>query len=146
MNKIDWCKKQNKGIELVEPNDNLSEAYFKDADDSLHGLETIRGMWKTVMAYYSCYFSLYALLMKTGIKCEIHDCTLSLMNFFDFRNEQVNFVKKLKKERVNVQYYHQTPEDVVIEEVKKFVLLCKRKAEMLKHDKINKIREGVKNA
>ena len=146
MKKLAWCKEQSKGIELVEPNNNLSQAYFKDADDSLHNLENTKGMWKTVMTYYSCYFSLYALLMKIGIKCEIHDCTLSLMETLNFNNDQINFVKKLKKERIEVQYYHQEPNEVVVEEIKKFILFCKEKSDQLKVDEINKIRGTVKNA
>ncbi len=31
--------------------------------------------------YYSMYYSLYAILMKLGIKCEIHSCTLEFMKF-----------------------------------------------------------------
>lgn len=32
-NKILWCKE--KGLKLVEPNDNLSEEYYKNAEESL---------------------------------------------------------------------------------------------------------------
>ena len=145
MDKIEWCLEQKKGIELVEPNDNLCEAYFKDANDSLSGIENVKGMWRTVMAYYSCYFSFYALLMKVGIKCEIHDCTLALMGLFGFDEKEITFVKKLKKERINVQYYHQKSEEVVVEKINSFVLLCKSKANVLKQDEIDKIRGEVKN-
>jgi len=40
MNKIKWCLEQKRGIELVEPNDNLARAYLNDAEDSLESMET----------------------------------------------------------------------------------------------------------
>jgi len=145
MNKIKWCMEQNKGIELVEPNNNLSDAYIKDADDSLNSMQTAKGMWRTVMAYYACYFSLYSLLMKVGIKCEIHDCTLALMEVFDFDIDKVSFIKKLKKERIDVQYYHREPKDLIDVDIKSFILFCKTKIDTLSLDDINKLREVVRN-
>jgi len=50
--KITWCLQQKNGIELVEPNDNLSAAYLSDADDSLLAMDRITGEWKIVTAYY----------------------------------------------------------------------------------------------
>lgn len=32
--KIKWCLKKNKGIELVEPNDNLARAYLGKAENA----------------------------------------------------------------------------------------------------------------
>ena len=32
MKKISWCKNQEKGIKLIEPNDDISEEYFQSAD------------------------------------------------------------------------------------------------------------------
>ena len=34
--------------------------------------------WILTTAYYARYFALYALLMKMGIKSEIHDCTINV--------------------------------------------------------------------
>lgn len=34
--------------------------------------------WITTTAYYARYFALYALLMKIGVKSEIHDCTIAI--------------------------------------------------------------------
>lgn len=33
--KISWCKGQNKGLKLIEPNDSLTEEYYKNAEESL---------------------------------------------------------------------------------------------------------------
>lgn len=32
---LEWCKKQGKGIKLIEPNDNLAEDYLKSAEETL---------------------------------------------------------------------------------------------------------------
>jgi len=42
MDQIRWCVKQKKGIELVEPNDNLRAAYFLKAEEALETLRTTR--------------------------------------------------------------------------------------------------------
>lgn len=100
MNKLDWCKKKKEGIEIVEPNENLAESYMNKSENSLKTMNTTPAEdWKITTAYYSCYQALYALLRRTGIKSEIHDCTIELMQFFDFTEEDIEFLKKLKDKR-----------------------------------------------
>src|SRR3989344_9618810 len=83
--RISWCWKQKRGIKVEEPNDNLCKAYTEKAKSALNMLDCAieKGEidWIATTAYYSRYFALYALLQKCGIKSEIHDCTLALMNF-----------------------------------------------------------------
>jgi len=76
MKKLKWCAKQSKGIKLIKINNNLSEAYIKEADETFDNMIRTKGNWKTILAYYSCYNALYSLLIKYGIKSEIHDCTI----------------------------------------------------------------------
>jgi len=87
MNKINWCKKQLKGIKLIEPNTNLAEEYYKNAEESLTVLRSISttqsNMWLATTKYYSEYFAVYAILMKIGVKCEIHDCTIALLEILE---------------------------------------------------------------
>jgi uncharacterized protein (UPF0332 family) len=82
-NKLNWCIKQKKGLKLVEPNENLCGAYIRKAESSLNilksALEKNEIDWITTISYYAKYFSLYALFIKCGIKCEIHDCTIKAM-------------------------------------------------------------------
>lgn len=134
--KISWCLQQKNGIELVEPNDNLSTAYLNDADDSLLAMDKITGKWKTVTAYYACYNALYALLMKAGVKCEIHDCTLIIMNLLEFTKEEIGFLKALKKQRIDVQYYLKPALEIDVIKVKQFVARCKLLAKLLVEDKV----------
>ena len=143
MKKIDWCLEQKKGIELVEPNDTLSKAYFKDAGNSLLAMKINIGTWKIVTAYYSCYNAFYALLMKVGIKCEIHDCTLELMKVFEFSEEDILFLKNLKKLRIDVQYYLTEPKEIDVKAVSSFVHKCREYSSKLDHDKIKIIRSEL---
>ena len=81
MDQIKWCLNQKKGIELVEPSDNLRDAYLVKAEDALDTLKTSKSRdWQLTTAYYTIYNSIYSLLMKIGIKCEIHSCTIEFTN------------------------------------------------------------------
>jgi len=42
--KISWCKWQNKGLKLIEPNDSLAEEYYKNAEESLRIAVHIKDM------------------------------------------------------------------------------------------------------
>ncbi len=141
--KISWCLQQKNGIELVEPNDNLSTAYLSDADDSLLAMDKITGKWKIVTAYYACYNALYALLMKAGIKCEIHDCTLALMSLLEFTKEEKVFIQALKKQRIDVQYYLKPASEIDTTKVKQFVIRCKVLAKLLVEDKVKEVRDHL---
>ncbi|MBS3162953.1 HEPN domain-containing protein [Candidatus Woesearchaeota archaeon] len=107
---IDWCKQQRNGIELVEPNDNLAKAYIKKAEDSLSASLNLDNNkdWKISSLYYTMYFSVYAVLLKIGIKCEIHSCTIAFAEHIlkdYFKPEEIEILKKSMKARIDVQYY-----------------------------------------
>lgn len=142
--KIRWCLKQKGGINLIEPKPHLSESYMKEADETLEIVFSIKGKWKVITAYYTCYNALYSLLMKTGIRCEIHDCTLELMSLFGLNNSEMEFMRNLKEDRIQTQYY--LKEKVLKSEanVKEFVLKCKILLNELSSDKIEKLRRKIK--
>src|SRR4030042_6697401 len=87
MNKIGWGKKQKEGIKLQEPNNDLSLEYYQNAEESLKVLRSIKqtqsNMWLATTKYYIEYFAVYSILIKIGIKCEIHDCTIALAQFLE---------------------------------------------------------------
>ena len=67
---IRWCKNQNRGIRLIEPNDNLFREYIETAEETLDVLKSIKGkskVWLATTKYYCEYFAIYSLLMKIGI-------------------------------------------------------------------------------
>lgn len=142
MNKIKWCKKQVKGIKIVEINENLSKNYLLKSEDALGVMiNSPSEDWKIITAYYACYNSLYALFQAVGIKCEIHNCSLELMKFFPFSKEEIDFLEDLKEKRINVQYYNKKENLVTEKEIKKFILRCK---EILLKEDLTKIRGEIK--
>ena len=110
MKTIDWCKKQKNGIELIEPNNDLANAYIKKAEGSLSASLVLSNNkdWKISSLYYTMYFSVYSILMKIGIKCGIHSCTIAFAeNFLKeyLNNEDINLLKNSMKARIDTQYY-----------------------------------------
>ena len=110
MDKIEWCLKAKNGFEITLPNDNLSDAYLKKAEDSLRAASVLKDNidWEISSSYYTMYFSLYAILIKIGIKCENHSCTISFMKYFlnkYFTEEEIDLIEKSQKARIDTQYY-----------------------------------------
>jgi|SRR3989344_3228694 len=152
MRKIDWCKEQDKGIKLIEPNDNLSNEYFKNAEESLKVLKSIwptkSKMWLATTKYYIEYFAIYSLLMKIGIKCEIHDCTIALVKFLEEENiidKGTSLILEKDKElRIDNQYYLKNrPVDINIEKLSIFLISIKRLIDKITEEKIIKIRDKI---
>ncbi len=150
MDQIMWCLQQKKGLELVTPSDNLRVAYLKMAEESL---ETMRASesknWKMITAYYTIYQGLYSLLMRLGVKCEIHSCTIEfakrfLKNFFS--SEEFELVEKAYSARIDSQYYvdRSVPNetyDKIKDEAPRFLVKCKNV--VLKEADIDRIREKL---
>src|SRR3989344_7884708 len=110
MKTIDWCKKQKNGIELIEPNYDLAKAYIKKAEDSLSASLVLSNNkdWKISSLYYTMYFSVYSILMKIGVKCEIHSCTIVFAeNFLKeyLTDRDITLLKNSMKARIDTQYY-----------------------------------------
>ena len=82
---LDWCKKQ--GIKLIEPNNELAEEYYNNAEETLRVTNLIKdsgsNMWLATQKYYTEYLLAYSLLMKIGIKSEIHSCTIEIIKLFE---------------------------------------------------------------
>jgi uncharacterized protein (UPF0332 family) len=112
-NGLIWCLKQKRGIRITEPNPNLTKAYLKKATSALNTmtatLQINEADWTATTAYYARYFAFYALLMKIGVKSEIHDCTINvaqlLANHGILRQRLVDEISEAKQERIDTQYY-----------------------------------------
>jgi len=148
---IRWCKSQKRGISLVEPNDNLFQEYTKTAEETLDILRSIRGkskVWLATAKYYCEYFAVYSLLMKIGIKCEIHDCTIALAGLLEemkiLPEGYASIMDEDKKLRIDNQYYLKN-RDVPLDynKVVQFVITIKNTAIKLSNEKIKEIREKV---
>jgi len=134
MDQIKWCMQQKKGIELVEPSDNLREAYLIKAEDALDTLKTSKSRdWQLTTAYYTLYNGLYSLLMKIGIKCEIHSCTIEFTKRFlkdHFSSQDFELIDKAFSARIDSQYYvnRQVPDqnyDLIMKKTPAFLVKCK---------------------
>ena len=154
MTSIKWCLNTKNGLELVEPNTNLSQAYLKKAEDSLKSIDMNKiKEWKITTAYYSIYFSLYAILMKSGIKCEIHSCTIEFAKHFlknYFSEEDFNLLDDAFKARIDTQYY--VNRDVLDEQYQEilkkaplFFSKCKEITSKITEKEIKIIREELRS-
>lgn len=149
-NKLKWCCMQKKGIEIIEQKPHLNKAYIQESEKDLKAFDSADEKWRAIIGYYSCYEAVYSILMQCGIKCEIHDCTIELMDLFGFSEKDKSFIKKLKKAREESQYYLKrsltNKKDILI-----FTGKCKEIINNLNDDEINNIRGkineiiGVKN-
>ncbi len=152
MDQIKWCLLQKKGIELVEPSDNLREAYILKAEDALETLQTTASRdWKLTTAYYTIYHGIYSLLIKIGIKCEIHSCTIEFAKRFldkHFSKEDFDLVDKAFSARIDSQYYvnRKVPDmnyKLIIRKTPSFLVKCKNMT--IEQKEILQIRDRIKN-
>ena len=150
--KIKWCKAIKNGIELIEPNDNLAKEYIDNAEETLVILKTIKGksnMWIATTKYYFEYFTVYSVLMKLGIKSEIHECTISLCGFLEgngvYKKGVFKRLRKDKELRIKNQYYLKNiPVDADYDELFEFLLEIKDTLEKMTYEQICDIRSRIK--
>ncbi len=149
MDKITWCIRKKEGLNLIEPNSNLAKAYIKKAEEALESVRVnVIKDWKISTAYYTIYFSLYSVLMKLGVKCEIHSCTIEFARRFlrDFFEEnEITFIEDSLKARIDSQYYvDRTVSDEhynkMIQKAPEFLVKCKDIVAKMNEKKVNEIR------
>ena len=156
-NNLTWCFKQKRGIRITEPNQNLTKAYLKKATSALNTMTATLQIneidWTATTAYYARYFALYALLMKIGVKSEIHDCTINiaqlLANHKILSQTLVNDIAEAKQTRIDTQYYvatelNQKEIKQNAEKARKFVLETEQTIENITPEQINTIRTQLK--
>lgn len=154
MKKICWCKKQKAGIKIQEPNENLSREYYENAEESLRVLRSIKStqsnMWIATTKYYLEYFAVYSVLMKIGIKCEIHDCTIALVKFLEeeniFEKGISNVLEKDKELRIDNQYYLKNKKvDIDFEKLSDFLLSIRASLDKLDKEIIDELRKKIRD-
>jgi uncharacterized protein (UPF0332 family) len=110
--------------------------------------------WILTTAYYARYFALYALLMKLGIKSEIHDCSITVARLLA-RNEILTpnlaaDIAQAKQTRIDTQYYvtkELNQEEIKrnVEAARKFVLEIQKSIEEISTEQTNNIRNKLRN-
>jgi len=143
MESFNWCFKQKKGLKLVKPNLNIAKSYLADAKNDFSLIDKKEPKWNIIKEYYVCYNSLYSLLVKCGIKCEIHDCTIKLMDLFGFEKDFKNKLLDLKKERIGVQYYLDKSKRDYFDFAEKFLEFCEIRFLELNDFEIKEIRSKL---
>jgi len=152
MEKIKWCKRQNKGIKLRRENTDLANEYIENAEESLRILQTIKdsrsNIWLATTKYYIEYFAVYAFFMRVGIKCEIHDCTIAFVRVLESQDLFPKGIAKMLEDdkilRIDNQYYLKNrPVKIDMESLRNFVLEMKKRVDGLAKDEIDKIRSIV---
>lgn len=109
--KIQWCLGKERGISLVKPNENLAKAYMAKAKESIEVMRSLQGKshaWAASACYYSMYYSLYAVMMKIGVKSEIHSCSITFMRYALaglYNDEDVKLLERAFESRIDHQYY-----------------------------------------
>lgn len=103
---LDKLKKQKK-LQMIEPSEEISQAYLEKSEKSLRSAKAtyeIKSYEDSVaLSYYSMYYSVLALFFKAGVKCENHAGTIILLEkIFGIDNE---LLQKAKTERIDKQYY-----------------------------------------
>jgi len=154
MTKIEWCIKQKRGIELVNPNKKLSEDYIEKAVNSLRAVAVLKENkdWEICSCYYAMYFSVYSILIRIGIKCEIHSCTIEFLERFlgaYFSKESIYLLKKAMDARIDSQYYSDRAiSDGVYSKLKErapiFLVKCKEILYNITEKDIDDIRDNIK--
>ena len=151
--KIKWCLEKNEGLELVEPNSGLADGYIRKAEAALetNGLARDRD-WKISTAYYSLYFSVYAVLIRVGIKCEIHSCTIEFAKRFlreFFSRREIQLFEDSLEARKDAQYYvNRNVSDETYQRMiggaSDMIAKCKDILAKIDDKKVNEIRSALK--
>jgi len=142
--KISWCFNNKKRMLLEKPKEHLSESYMKEADETFESMAKIKGKWKAIMGYYSCYNALYSVLIKCGIMSENHECSIEAMKILGFEEEFIDFMRKMKQKRIDAQYYLKDVESENDSKVKEFISECKKFLVIMNDAKVERIREQIK--
>lgn len=153
---IIWCLKQKRGIRIIDPNENLVKEYLRKATGSLNttnaALQINETEWIMTTAYYARYFALYALLMKLGVKSEIHDCSIAVARLLAregiLTENLANDISQAKEMSVEVQYYvtRELEQGKVrrnVESARKFVLEIEKAIENTTTEQIESIRNTL---
>ena len=109
MKKTDFLTKlfYEKKIQLVEPSENLKNAYLKRSDESLRSSKLLADAGNLndsiALTYYSMYHSVLALFYRVGLKSENHIASIELLKgIFGVDTREL---ERAKRERIDNQYY-----------------------------------------
>ncbi len=150
---VKWCLQQKNGLELIESNATMADSYLNMAEKTLPVQQAVLSsdIWTATTTYYIFYYSLYALMLRIGIKCEIHSCSIAFMKehliiFYNKKDDEM--LDKAFSARIDLQYYADRPVDAkIIEETRKhskiFYIKTKDAIAKITEEQIASIREAL---
>ncbi len=109
MEGIDFCFER--WARVVDPNENLADAFVKKAKNDLVVLRSIPVTdreWRAATAYYARYHMITAILLKIGVDCKDHNCSIRIAEcLLSGMLPEIFFVeiKEAKSQRISLQYY-----------------------------------------
>ncbi len=139
-------------MKLIEPNDNLAEEYYKNAEETLRVTNLIKdsgsNMWLATQKYYTEYLAACSLLMKIGVKSEIHSCTIEIVQLLEKGNiVDFGFSKMLEEDkelRIDNQYYLKNkPVNFDSKNLSNILLKVRRVLDTLTNADIQRIRKLI---
>jgi len=149
-----WCLKQNKGIRVDKASENLVKAYLQKSRNASKSMEVNAqaglAEWAIAASYYAKYFAVYSLLSKIGVKCEIHDCTITVFEYLfgdSISKETLKELRDSKENRVEAQFYTQEINvelGEVIKKTKQFVLEIEKLIDSLNPENILRMQNKLK--
>ncbi|MGQ9718231.1 MAG: hypothetical protein ACUVWK_00015 [Nitrososphaerales archaeon] len=89
------------------------------------------------------------MLPKIGVKCEIHDCTITLFEYLfgnGLSQTLVQEFKQSKEDRIETQYYTRKIDvnfDQLMSKTRKFVLEIENIIEGLSYDRIQRLQKRL---
>lgn len=154
MEELIWCKKKKNGIKLIDSNLDVAKGYLKMALDSIGTMnrEKDKNLVFSVSAgYYCIYYSLYSIMQKIGVKCEIHSCSILFAKIFlseFYSKEDFKLMDVAFSLRNNFQYYvgkkfNQKDLNLLWEQAYKFYVKSRDIFSKLNEKKIKEIRSKL---
>lgn len=153
MASIEWCFNVKNGLDIVEPNENMSVSYLSMAEESMFMIKKNEEsrIWTASTSYYTMYYCLYSIMMKIGIKCEIHQCSIEFMKYFlneFYSNDDLELIKTALDVRNNLQYYpdrliDNSKIELIKKEAVEFFIKSKDILIKITENKINEIRKKL---
>lgn len=143
-------------LKLQDPSENISSSYLVKSEKCIKvaRLAFDAGIYENSVseAYFSIYNTVLSLFFKCGMKCENHSAAVILIKKLFNLHEQYKIFSKLKKERIDNQYYVPDDEDEpitknrcekIINEAKRFNAGLRSYMGKLKVEDIGQIRKKI---